>query len=183
MKETKSSKIVWRARIFGKSFYLFQMKEAKPWESSEGIEKVRKYCAYQDRCRSDVWLKLSRLDCPKEEIEGIIQQMEYEGFLDEVRFANAYVRGHFSIKGWGRIKIQNGLRAKRIAEALIDKALNEIDPQAYYNKLLQVAQKKAANIDLNDWDHKQKFKVWLLSKGYEYPLIDDAIDDILAGNV
>lgn len=159
------------------------MKPAKPWDRSEGIEKVRKYCAYQERCRSDVWTKLYRLDCPKEEYEAIIDQMEEEGFLDEGRFANSYARGHFSIKGWGRVKIQNGLRGKRISEDLVVKALREIDKTAYYEKLLEVASRKAdRGIDLTVWDEKQKFKAWLLGRGFEYELIDDAIEDILAGN-
>ena len=159
------------------------MKPAKPWERSEGIEKARKYCAYQERCRSDVWTKLYRLDCPKAEVDEIIDQMEYEGYLDEARFANAYAHGHFSIKGWGKKKIQNGLRGKRIGEDLIVKALRAIDASEYYNKLVDVASRKAARVDLTVWDQKQKFKAWLLGRGFEYELIDDAIEDILAGNV
>jgi regulatory protein len=164
------------------SFYLLQMKQSAPWDPLEGIDKVRKYCAYQERCRSDVWMKLVRLECPKEEIEEIIEKMEYEGFLDEGRFARSYVRGHYAIKGWGRIKIQNGLRAKRIPESLIEKALGEIEPEKYYQKLMEIAFRKSQQVDLTDWDQRQKFKAWLLGKGFEYEQIELAIEDLLAGN-
>lgn len=158
------------------------MKQQAPWDPLEGIEKIRKYCAYQERCRSDVYLKLLRLNCPKEEIDALIGKMEDEGFLDEGRYARSYVRGHYAIKGWGRIKIQNALREKRIPESAISKAMTEIDAQKYYEKLLEIAYRKSQQTDLTDWDKRQKFKAWLLGRGFEYEQIELAIEDLIAGN-
>lgn len=150
---------------------------AKPWEEEEGLEKLRKYCAWQERCRSEAWTKLSLLGCPRNDIAKHLEQLEYEGFLDEGRFARSYARGHFSQKGWGKIKIRQALRGKRLPEHLITEALDLIDEVAYAQKLEEILRKKLGDSDLSDWETQQKLRAYLEGKGYEWQAIDDAIKD------
>ena len=91
------------------------MKNAKPWDEEDALEKLRKYCAWQERCRSEAWTKLLQLGCPRAEVQRLLGVLEYEGFLDEARFARAYARGKFSQKGWGRVKIRAALRGKGVS--------------------------------------------------------------------
>ncbi len=155
------------------------MKMAKPWEEDEGLEKLRKYCAWQERCRSEVWTKLSLLGCPRSEIDKLLEKLEYEGFLDEGRFARSYARGHFSQKGWGRVKIKEALRGKRVAEDCIAEALDLIDEEAYLQRLEEIARKKLGDGELSDWETQQKLRVFLEGKGYEWNVVDSVIKEML----
>jgi regulatory protein len=154
------------------------MKTAKPWEEDEGMEKLRKYCAYQERCRSEAWTKLYQLGCPSERMDHLLAQLEYESFLDEGRYANSFVRGKFNQKGWGRVKIRAALQGKRLPSNLVAQALNLIDPVAYAQMAVQIARKKLGNGDLQDWDTQQKLAAFMEGKGYEWDAISDAIQDL-----
>lgn len=96
------------------------------------FQKLARYCAYQERCRQDVRLKLSGLGVRgAAETARWMERLEAEGFLDENRFARAYCRGKFRQNRWGRRKIIMGLRAKGISAGDVADGLSEIDAGDY----------------------------------------------------
>ena len=127
-------------------------------EKEELYKKISKYCAYQERCRSEVRTKLRQSGASPQSIEAILARLEQEGYLDEERFARAYVRGKFRINGWGRLKIQNGLRAKLIDSSLIETAIKEeINEEEYIELLKKILSSKGLQT--------------VLSRGFEPSLI------------
>lgn len=96
------------------------------------FQKLARYCAYQERCRQDVRLKLAGLGVRgAAETARWMERLEAEGFLDENRFARAYCRGKFRQNRWGRRKIIMGLRAKGISAGDVAAGLSEIDAGDY----------------------------------------------------
>jgi regulatory protein len=158
------------------------MKKAKAWEEEEGLEKLRKYCAWQERCRSEAWTKLSLLGCPRADMERLLDQLVYESFLDEGRFARSYARGKFSQKSWGKVKIRAALQGKRVADSLITEALDLIDEVAYAQTAAALVEKRIGGDDIRDWEVLQKLRAYMESKGYEWNAIEMAIEDVQAGN-
>ena len=75
----------------------------------QALGKMAKFCAYQERCQSEIKYKLFGTGLSNDEIDNIICDLIEHKFLDEERFAKAFVRGKFNQKGWGRIKIQQHL--------------------------------------------------------------------------
>ena len=59
------------------------------------LEKMKKFCAYQERCHAEVRNKLLKLKIYGDDLEEIIAELIIEGFLSEDRYARAYVRGKF----------------------------------------------------------------------------------------
>ena len=106
------------------------------------LEKIKHWCAYQERCQEEVRQKLIAFKLPGEEIEQIISSLIVEGYLNEERFAKSFVRGKFTIKHWGKLKIKSALKGKKIPEKLIKGALKEIDSDRYYITLTQLLEKK-----------------------------------------
>lgn len=99
--------------------------------------KISRYCAYQERSSGEVRQKLRLLGADSQTSQKLLQRLADDNFINEERFARAYVRGKFRINGWGRLKIKNGLRTKGVDENLIRAALSkEINPNEY-NQLLQ----------------------------------------------
>ena len=153
----------------------------KPWTPQEAKVKIAAYCAYQERCQEEVRAKLSERGIYGTEAEDLIATMISEGFLNEERFAKAYVRGKYRLKKWGRNKIIHELKFRKISPNCIKSGLKEIDGDEYWNLLLQVTEKKWQSIKEGDI-LKKKFKIqqFLAGRGFEQDLIQLAINEIFS---
>ncbi|MEX1003636.1 MAG: regulatory protein RecX [Crocinitomicaceae bacterium] len=113
-----------------------------------------------------------------EDIDVLISDLISNNFLNEERFAAAFVSGKFRIKKWGRIKIRQHLKQKRISDYSVNKALQQIADEEYLDTLNTLAQSKSKQINAkNDWDRKAKLVRYLSSKGYESQLIYEVLGD------
>lgn len=108
----------------------------------QALQKLKQYCAYQERCHREVKEKLYALGVWKRDHDEIIATLIEENYLNEERFAIAYAGGKFRIKGWGRIKIKYELKQKQVSEYCIKKALKQIDESDYIAKLTKLATEK-----------------------------------------
>lgn len=127
----------------------------------------------QERCGQDVFLNLLKKEVTKEEITKTIEILQSEGFIDEQRYANSFVRGKINIKKWGIAKIKAALYAKHIPESIITEALSEYlenDETTYQNNMHSVLQKKWESLrtESDEQKKKQKFIRFGLQKGYAY---------------
>src|ERR1700709_1825318 len=121
-----------------------QQKTVKITDEKTALTKAEHYCAYQERSQQEVRDKLYEWGMYPTGVENVIVQLIAGNFLNEERFANAYTRGKFNQKGWGRIKIKQGLKFKKVSDALIKKALLTINGDDYIQTLTKVLEKKAA---------------------------------------
>ncbi len=108
----------------------------------QAIQRIRHYCAYQERAQQEVRDKLYELGMTMDEVEEIMSDLIAENFLNEERFAKQFAGGHFRIKGWGKVKIQHALQQKRVSSYNIKIGLKAIDEDAYIKTLQQLATKK-----------------------------------------
>src|SRR4249919_2672470 len=91
------------------------------------LQKAKHYCAYQERCHSEVRDKLYSFGLHRNEVEPLLTQLIEENFLNEERFAIAYAGGKFRIKNWGKEKIKYALKQNKVSEYCIHKALAAIN--------------------------------------------------------
>lgn len=153
-------------------------KKKKITDPKEGLAKAEHYCAYQERAQQEVRDKLYEWGLWPDAIEQIISELIGNGFLNEERFAKAYATGKFRQKGWGKIKIKQGLKLKRVPDVLIKKALVLIDSDAYTAMLTDMLTKKARTLSEKD-DYKRRYKLqqYALSRGYESDIVLDVLKD------
>ena len=144
----------------------------------QAFQKLKHYCAYQERCHSEVKEKLYNLGIWKKEHDEIIATLIEENYLNEERFAIAFAGGRFRIKKWGRTKITYELKQKQISDYCIKKALKQIDEEDYLKVLGKLAKEKYASLK-NDQHliRKKKTIDYLQQKGYEYELILRCIEN------
>ena len=148
------------------------MKNQKSYTVDEATKVLEHFCAYQERCHKEVEQRLYDLKMIPEAKEIIILHLLQHNFLNEERFAKAYVRGKFSIKKWGRIKIVSELKFKNVSPYNIKTALQEINEEDYLKTLQAIAEKKIVLIkEPNPFKKKSKLTTFLISKGYETQLI------------
>lgn len=154
------------------------VRKAKTYTPLQARNKAESYCAYQERSQQEVRDKLYDWGLRHDEVESIISYLIEENFLNEARFASAYVQGKFRMNGWGKIKIKQGLKHKKVSDPLIKSALNEIDSEEYRVKLIEILYKK--NRTLNEQDpFKRRGHLFQYAngRGFESQFILEALTD------
>ena len=142
-------------------------------------EKIQAYCAYQERCHMEVTMKLKSWGLIQEAIDLLIIELIQFNFLNEERYARSFARGKFRIKKWGKIKIRMALKKRDINFKCIDLSMLEIDDKTYFNTLKELLQKKNETVkETNSYKRKMKLTSYLVSRGYEYDLIHDALVEL-----
>lgn len=145
-------------------------------DKKTALFKAEHYCAYQERAQQEVRDKLYEFGLHKDEVEELISELISTNFLNEERFAQTYVSGKFNIKKWGKIKIKQALKLKKVPEKMILKALNKIDYDEYLKAILASAEKKSASITEKDpYKRRNKLITHLMSKGFENNLIMEVL--------
>lgn len=145
-------------------------------ERSALLEKLRKYCAYQERSHSDVTQKMWDLQIPFEWRDEFLLKLMEENFLNEERFARAFVRGKFNIKKWGRNKIIEGLKQHQVSKKCIQMALAEIDDDRYIKALYETIEEKRSKLkEKNPWKRKSAIYRFAAQRGFEGSLINDVL--------
>ncbi|MEO3407961.1 RecX family transcriptional regulator [Mucilaginibacter sp. CAU 1740] len=153
-----------------------QPRSIKITDPKVGLAKAEHYCAYQERSQQEVRDKLYEWGLWPDAIEQIISQLIEGNFLNEARFANAYAQGKFNQKAWGKIKIKQGLKLKRVPDVLIKKALLGIDLDDYLAALTRLLQKKASTVtEKHELKRRYKLQQYAMSRGYEAELIADVL--------
>lgn len=156
------------------------MDETKPkkkiTDEKVGLAKAEHFCAYQERAQQEVRDKLYEWGLYTDAVERIITTLITDNFLNEERFAKAYTQSKFNMKSWGRNKIKQGLKLKRVSDPLIRKALLAIDADDYYNMLEKVIDKKNNQLTEKDaFKRRYKLQQYALSRGFENDLIIDCL--------
>ena len=142
----------------------------------QALQKLKYFCAYQERCHSEVKEKLYSLGVSKKDHDEIIATLIEENYLNEERFALAYAGGKFRIKQWGRVKIKQALKQKQVSDYSIKKALKEIDEEDYRRTLTRLATLKLSSLRSGSpLTRKQKTIEYLLQKGYEPALVRETV--------
>lgn len=146
----------------------------------EAKAKIEAYCAYQERCHYEVGTKLFAWGITGEQQDQLIADLISNRFLDEERFAEAFVSGKFRIKRWGRIKIRQHLKQKHVSEYSIKKGLAAIDLEEYYATIQYLIERKSEDLksEKDPWQKKAKIIRFLASKGFEQELIYEALAEV-----
>lgn len=138
----------------------------------QAIQRIRHFCAYQERAQQEVRDKLYELGMTMSEVEEIIADLITDNFLNEARFAESFAGGHFRIKSWGKQKIKYALQQKRVSPVNIKKALNSIEEDAYKKTLIYLATKKWNSLKgERGMSRMAKTNSFLNQRGFESALI------------
>lgn len=136
------------------------------------------YCVYQDRCHQEVEQKMRDFLLVPEAKEEILLYLMRENYLNEERFTRSYIRGKFYMKGWGKNKIRNHLKFKGVPEKLINASFDEIEEEDYVETLKKGYEKYYHQLtNAQPYQRKSKTIKYLLSKGFEFEVIQSVMED------
>ena len=152
------------------------MHNKRVYDIKIAIERLKNYCALQDRCQWDVTQKMKEWGLLEMTQNHILEILIQEKYVDEERFTQSYCRGKFLIKKWGKVKITNELKKKKISDICIKKGLEEIDLTEYDLLLENLLTKKNDTLrDKNHFTRKSKLARFLIQRGFEGNLVWDKI--------
>lgn len=151
----------------------------KPISFEAAVQKAAAYCAFQERALTEVQGKLQKLGLNAHDQQRAVDWLIDQGFLNQERFVQSFVRGHFQSNGWGRVRIAYGLRAKQVPQHEIDLALEQhIDPEAYQQKLQSLFEQKKKGLKPEEpFKQKQKIIRFLLQRGFEPDLVYNLVNN------
>ena len=142
----------------------------------EIVHKLESYCAYQERCHVEVAEKLRGFKLSESERNQIMVRLIEHNYLNEERFASLFTISKFHQKKWGKIRIKNELKARRISDFLISKSLKEIPSEEYQDTFHTLAEKHWDTlVEKNAIKKRKKYCDFLLRKGWESELIYEKV--------
>lgn len=143
----------------------------------QALQKLKHFCAYQERCHCEVKDKLYKLGIRKYDHNEIMSTLIEENYLNEERFAIAYAGGKFGINNWGRLKIKYALKQKQISEYCIKKSLKQIAETDYLKVLSKLAKQKYASLKSDQYLVRKKKTIdYLIGRGFEMTLIQQTLE-------
>lgn len=139
---------------------------------SEGKTLAERYCSGAEHCCLEVRQMLERREAESADIERIIKYLIKEGYIDESRYAAAFVHDKVRFAKWGRAKIAQALWQKRIPTGVADAALASIDEDEYMAAIKDVvASRYRQTKGATEYERKIKTMKSVCSRGYEPALV------------
>ena len=173
-----------RARILlrhsARSFTPFRMTQKKKktiMTTDEILYKLAARCSVSEQCLSDVEGKLAKYDLTEEERTRILRHLVEEKYVDDSRYAEAYVRDKYRFNKWGRMKIAQGLRMKGIDNETISSAMGAIDEEEYLGILRDLLKaKRRSTKGKNEYEINGKLARFATGRGFEYGAIRQCLN-------
>lgn len=138
----------------------------------EGLTRAEAYCAAAEHCRFEVRGKLERMELEPDQVYAILEKLEKDGYIDENRYARAFVNDKLRFTKWGRMKIAAALREKRIPDSVAAAALDAVDECEYMDILRDVVRSKLRSVSAGtDSERRMKVMRSVCSRGFEMPLV------------
>ena len=142
----------------------------------QALQKLRHYCAYQERCHQEVKEKLFNLGIRKSQHDEIVSTLIEENYLNEERYAVAFAGGKWRMKHWGRVKIKYELKQRQVSDYSIKKAMKQIEEEEYLLKLQKIAEERFASLKSEQWIVRKKKTIdYLILRGFEHEFINQVV--------
>jgi len=151
------------------------MKKEKTEE--EAFLQLAALCANAEHCQYEMLEKMKRWELSDESQARVMARLIEERYVDDRRYARAFVKDKIHYNKWGRRKVQQGLWMKRIDKEIQDEVLNEIDEKEYLNVLKPLLKQKRKSIKANsDYELNQKLVRFAYGRGFTFDIIRQCLD-------
>jgi regulatory protein len=146
----------------------------------EIFSKLARVCSRSEECSPDLRKKIRDLGGDQLMEENIIQRLKDEKYLDDERYARAYVRDKFRLNHWGRIKMRYYLKMKGLSDKIIETGFEEIDDEQYVNLLVKTMKDKAKTIKKsNKFEKMGQLIRFAQGRGFEPELIHRHMNSVI----
>ena len=134
-------------------------------------------CAQAEHCQWEMLEKMRRWEVPEDAQARVMQRLISERYVDDERYAQAFVKDKIRYNKWGRRKVEQALWQKRIDEDIRKRVLDEVDDDEYLSVLRPLLKQKRRSIKAqNDYELNQKLMSFALGRGFTFDIIRQCIE-------
>ena len=155
------------------------IKPKQPLSPTQAFNRAAALCARSEQSSCDIRKRLIKWGLNTRDSRQVLEQLKGQGFIDDGRFARAFVKDKFAFNGWGRVKIAYQLRQKGISAELIADALTAIDEDRYRQRLIELLGAKWRSVNHDNsraaWAAMMRFAC---SRGFETPLAAECVKQV-----
>lgn len=145
----------------------------KKMSVEEAYKRLSYLCAGAEYCEADMRKKMRGWELPEGGEAEVLKRLKSDKFIDEIRYAHAFVRDKYRYNRWGKVRIGRELRMKGIDPVIIEDALEEVDEGEYEETLCGLIESKRRTVKgKSEYDIKMKLVRFAVSKGYS---LDEAM--------
>ena len=142
------------------------------------LSSLQKTCAGSEHCSSQVRMKILRkTNGDTAAADEILEALIKDGYVDDNRYAAAFVRDKSALQAWGPVKIKFALKSKGLSDGVIDKAMAEIDKDKSDEKMLRLLSSRAAALE-GDPQIRLKLLKYILSRGFDYSAAEEMMKEV-----
>ncbi len=153
------------------------MKERKPMTAEKALDRLSALCAQAEICSGDVDDKMKRWGLGEADRYRVLATLKKEGFVDDRRYAEAFVSDKLKFNGWGRAKIAMAMLQKGIAREVANDALDQVAEEAYVDVLYPLLKQKYPTIKAeSDYERSMKLLRFAAGRGFTVEQVRSAID-------
>ena len=143
-------------------------------------QRLSALCARTEYCIADMKGKMDRWELPDGAEQRIINRLQQEKFIDENRYAHAYVRSKFRFNRWGKDKIVRMLKMKGINDSDIEDALQEINETESDETLTAILEAKMRTVKYKtDYELYMKLLRFAVYRGFSLDAAKRCIEKII----
>lgn len=156
------------------------VKKPRTKSPEEALTSLMRQCARAEKSSGDAMRLMSRWGVTSEHRAGVLQQLIAEKFIDDRRFAEAFVREKLNLSGWGARKIASSLKVKGISDGIVSEVLSDLDRDSMEERLFAKIERKTRSVKYKDkYDFKSKLIRYGISLGYDYSMVLDSVSKII----
>ena len=160
-----------------------EIRKKKVKTPEQALAALMRLCARAEKSQEDARRLMRGWGLAERDAEGVLAKLVRDCFIDDARYAGAFVREKLRLSGWGEYKIRTALQRKRIDRALIDAALAEADRPVMGERLRRQLERKARTAKYStQYELKTKLIRYGLSLGYDYDAVLDAAGELIQTN-
>ena len=157
-----------------------EIRKKKVKTPEQALAALMRLCARAEKSQEDARRLMRGWGLAERDAEGVLARLVRDRFIDDGRYAEAFVRDKLRLSGWGEYKIRTALQRKRIDRALIDAALAEADRPAMGERLCRQLERKARTAKYStQYELKTKLIRYGLSLGYDYETVVEAASGLV----
>ena len=152
-----------------------ELKKKRTKTPDEALASLMRLCARAEKSEGDARRLMRGWGLVERDAQQVLDRLLRDRFIDDSRYAEAFVREKLRLSGWGEYKIRTALQRKGVRKETIDAALSQADRSGMGERLAQQLCRKARTVKYaTQYELKTKLIRYGLSLGYDYEAVLDA---------
>ena len=145
----------------------------KTISEKEALLRLSALCAQGEHCQWEMLEKMRKWELDEEAQARIMERLLKDRYVDDERYARAFIMDKIRYNKWGRRKVEQALWMKHIDEDIRQRTLDEVDDEEYLSVLRPLLKEKRRTTKAgSNYELNQKLIRFALGRGFTYDIIE-----------